>query len=161
VSLIEDQSRLVERLATSIGKENVISAKNPRERRTFIEIKADSLRDAVTYLKEKEDFEHISTITGLDTGQDLELIYHLTKRDLILNLKLRVPYERPIVKSISDILNGAILYEREIHDLIGVIPEGHPNLKPLVLPEHWPEGVHPLLKKWDLESIKKKINGEE
>lgn len=130
MSLIENQSKLVERLASSIGKENVISAKNPRERRTFIEINADSLRDAVTYLKEKEDFEHISTITGLDTGQDLELIYHLTKRDLILNLKLRVPYERPVVKSISDILNGAILYEREVHDLIGVIPEGHPNLKP-------------------------------
>ena len=151
----------MERLKSSIGKDNVIDSKIPRERRTFVEIKADSLRDAVTHLKEKEGFEHISTITGLDTRQDLELIYHLTKRDSILNLKVRVPYEKPIVKSISDILNGAILYEQEIHDLVGVVSEGHPNLKPLVLPENWPEGVHPLLKKWDLESIKKKINGEE
>ena len=31
-------------------------------------------------------------------------------------------------------LRAAFWYEREIHDLFGVIPDGHPRLEPLVLP---------------------------
>lgn len=158
MSLMEEHKRFLERFVTFLGEGNVIESKIPRERRIFVLIKVDKLRDAVTYLRDNEGFTHISTITGLDRGEDIEVIYHLTKKDLSINLKVRVPYDKPVVPSITDILNGAVLYEREIHDLVGVVPEGHPNLKPLVLPEHWPEDVHPLLKKWDLDSIRKKID---
>jgi Ni,Fe-hydrogenase III large subunit/Ni,Fe-hydrogenase III component G len=37
-------------------------------------------------------------------------------------------------------------YEREINDLFGIKPVGHPDLRPLVLHENWPEGVFPLRK---------------
>ena len=160
MSLIEEHNRVIEGLASFIGRESVIESRIPRERRAFVVIRAEKLRDAVSYLKEKEGFEHVSTITGLDRGEDIEVIYHLTKKDLSLALKVRVPYDKPVVQTISDILNGAVLYEREIHDLLGVVVEGHPNLKRLILPENWPEDVHPLLKKWDLDSIRKKIDGE-
>ena len=48
--------------------------------------------------------------------------------------------------TITDIIPGALLYEREIHDLFGVKFEGHPNLEPLILPEDWPRDVHPMCK---------------
>ena len=44
---------------------------------------------------------------------------------------------------------AAAWYEREIYDMFGIKPEGHPDLRPLVLHETFPEGYHPLLKSVD------------
>ena len=35
-------------------------------------------------------------------------------------------------------------FEREIHDLFGLVPEGHPDLRRLALHQFWPEDYHPL-----------------
>ena len=43
--------------------------------------------------------------------------------------------------ALSPALGAAFWYEREIHDLFGVVPDGHPRLEPLILPlldEHAP-----------------------
>ncbi|HKQ64065.1 MAG TPA: NADH-quinone oxidoreductase subunit C [Methylomirabilota bacterium] len=39
---------------------------------------------------------------------------------------------------------AASRFEREIHDLFGLVPEGHPDLRRLALHQYWPEGYHPL-----------------
>ncbi len=39
---------------------------------------------------------------------------------------------------------AASRFEREIHDLFGLVPEGHPELRRLALHQFWPEGYHPL-----------------
>lgn len=161
MSLMEDHERLVEELAAFLGAENVLESKIPRERRVFVTINRGKLRDAVEYLRENEGLAHITTITGLDAGETIDVLYHLTKKDLNLSLRVKLPTVDPVVDSISDILNGAPLYEREIHDMLGVVPRGHPDLKRIILPDDWPEGVHPLLKKWSLEKIKEEIDREE
>lgn len=53
--------------------------------------------------------------------------------------------ERPIFPSITPALPAAHWYEREVQDLLGLIPEGHPDPRPLVL-HHWPKGYYPLRK---------------
>jgi len=72
-------------------------------------------------------------------------------------LKVEVPVKQPVLPTITPIVPGAILYEREVHELLGVVFSGHPNLSPLILPEDWPEGVYPLRKEWTHEEIKKKM----
>jgi Ni,Fe-hydrogenase III component G len=161
MSIIEENQKTVERLVEVIGNENVLETKIPRERRATIRIKTEKLREAVTYLKEKEGLFHLATISGVDLGDEREIVYHLNKKDLILNLKVRVPASNPVVPSITSIINGAILYEREVNDLIGVYPEGHPNPKRLVLSDDWPDGINPLLKKWDINSLRKAVDGVE
>jgi Ni,Fe-hydrogenase III component G len=52
----------------------------------------------------------------------------------------------PEFPSLTPLLPAAAWYEREIHDLFGLVPLGHPDLRPLVLHEHWPSGCHPLRK---------------
>jgi Ni,Fe-hydrogenase III component G len=161
MSIIEENQKTVERLVEVIGNENVLETKIPRERRATIRIKTEKLREAVTYLKEKDGLFHLATISGVDLGDEREIVYHLNKKDLILNLKVRVPASNPVVPSITSIINGAILYEREVNDLIGVYPEGHPNPKRLVLSDDWPDGINPLLKKWDINSLRKAVDGVE
>ncbi len=160
MSVLEENEKVVERLEKFLGPENVLEARVPRPRRAFVTMKLDKLREAAKYLRDEEGLKHISTISGVDLGGELEVVYHLRKKDLSLSLKVTVPADNPVVPSITDILNGATLYEREIHDLLGIVPEGHPNLKRLILPDDWPEGVHPLRKEWDVQSLRERVDGE-
>lgn len=56
----------------------------------------------------------------------------------------------PVFPSIALRLPAASLYEREVKDMFGLVPEGHPDTRPLTLHEHWPEGVFPLRKDFEL-----------
>jgi len=60
------------------------------------------------------------------------------------------PHEFP---SLTPLLPAAAWYEREIHDLFGLTPVGHPDLRPLVLHDSWPQGCYPLRK--DFKKIPK------
>lgn len=60
--------------------------------------------------------------------------------------------------SVSRICPSAKMFEREINDLFGLVPDGHPDLRPLMLyPENWDRCVYPLRKDYDgrLPEIKK------
>lgn len=65
---------------------------------------------------------------------------------VLLCLLAHVPEGNPRIGSISPDVPAANWSEREIRDLVGIVPEGHPTPKRLVLPDGWPEGVHPLRK---------------
>jgi len=133
LSYNEENRKTIDNLAEAIGKENVLDVKLPKDRRAYVTIKTAKLRDAVSYLKEKEGLFHLATITGVDLGEEREVNYHLNRPNLLLTIKVRVSGDKPVVPSITDIINGAILYEREIKDLLGIYPEGHPNPKRLLL----------------------------
>ena len=55
--------------------------------------------------------------------------------------------------SITPHIHAAKWYEREIRDMFGLIPVGHPDMRRLVRHEHWPKGSHPLKKdfQWNTE----------
>jgi Ni,Fe-hydrogenase III component G len=161
LSYNEENLKTLERFTDFIGKENILEVKTPKDKRIFTRVKIDKLRYSITYLKEKEGLFHLATISGTDLGDEREMNYHLNRPNLIFTVKVRVSADKPVVPSITDIINGAVLYEREVHDLLGVFPEGHPNPKRLLLAEEWPEGIHPLLKKWDVKSLRKAVDGEE
>jgi Ni,Fe-hydrogenase III large subunit len=59
---------------------------------------------------------------------------------------VEVPGDDPRFGSLATISYPASLYEREIHDLFGIVPEGHPDLRPIVKHGFWPEDYHPLRK---------------
>ncbi len=63
-----------------------------------------------------------------------------------LTLRVSVPYARPVIPSICEILPYATLYEREAIEMFGATFRGTPNTDHFVLPEDWPGGVYPLRK---------------
>ena len=50
-------------------------------------------------------------------------------------VRTRVPRAQPELPTISTVFPGANWHERETHDFFGIRFLGHPNLKPLLLPE--------------------------
>ena len=139
-----EESEVIERMKDVLG-EDLVEAMFPRKRRVFVQVRKKALIKAVKHLV-KEGFVHLSTITGVDLGDEIELIYHLNRGGIELSLKTRVVKDKPTIPSITSIIPGATLYEREVYEMFGVIFEGHPNLSHLLLPEDWPEGVYPLRK---------------
>jgi Ni,Fe-hydrogenase III large subunit/Ni,Fe-hydrogenase III component G len=61
--------------------------------------------------------------------------------------ELHVPLDRarPAVPSLARLSFPAGRFEREMHDLYGVVPENHPLPRRLVRHFHWPRGWHPML----------------
>lgn len=62
----------------------------------------------------------------------------------------RVSVERPVVPTLFELFAGADWQEREQYDLVGVIFEGHPDLRRLMMPEDW-DG-HPLRKDYAIDT---------
>jgi NADH-quinone oxidoreductase subunit C len=74
-------------------------------------------------------------------------LYSLPNR-VRVRLKTGVNDGEP-VPSLVPIWNGANWLERECYDMFGIVFEGHPNLKRMLLPDDWSEG-HPLRKDYPL-----------
>lgn len=86
---------------------------------------------------EQLDFNYLRCLSVVDYKTYFEVVYHLwslAKRHKAV-VKVRVPYEDAKTPSVIPVYRGADWYEREGHDLFGLMFEGHPNLKPLLLYE--------------------------
>ena len=150
---------IVERLQSHF-KSDVLEVRVPRARRIFLRVKTTSFKEAIRYAILELGFSHLSSITGIDLGGEIELIYHLAYRNATeLSLIIRVPKGDALVPTISDLMPNSALYEREVHDLMGVRFDGLSDLSPLLLPDGWPKEIYPLRKEYtfsDLHEIKLK-----
>lgn len=76
-------------------------------------------------------------------GQELVSFYHLLKigDDVTdpeeVRIKVFLPRENPVVPSVYWIWKAADWQERECYDMFGIVYEGHPNLKRILMPEDW------------------------
>lgn len=60
--------------------------------------------------------------------------------------QLRLPLEDAAYASVTPHVPAAHWDEREVRDLLGIVPQGHPDPRRLVLHERYPKGYHPLRK---------------
>lgn len=120
-----------------------------RDRRIFAEVPPVNFREVFDYAVKNLDFKFLCTMTGLDEGDNLSFVYHITRQDgIVLNLKTSVPKNNPVIRTITDAFKGAEIYEREVMDLLGAKVDGLPEGKRYPLPDDWPEGEYPLRKDW-------------
>ena len=131
--------------------EQITEVKIPRERRMFVQVPLPLVKQVIEYLKQDLGMSHITTITAIDVGEDIEVLYHFFCQGLTLSLRTFVPKANPVIDTITPIMPGAILYEREIQDLLGLKVKEHPDPRRLVLPEDWEEGVYPLRKDYKVK----------
>jgi NADH:ubiquinone oxidoreductase subunit C len=94
--------------------------------------------------------DHLIQITAVDNSKTLELIYNLTgPHDIVLSIAVELPRDKPEIMTTADIMPPAGIYERQIHDLMGIEFKGNPNMKRIILNEDWPSNEYPLRKDWE------------
>jgi len=86
-------------------------------------------------------------LRGLDPGGGLAAEEVLSiPRGPLVRLRAMLPADRPTLPSITTLVAAAQWDEREAHDLLGIVPAGHPDLRPLVIHEPIPGLAYPLRK---------------
>ncbi len=113
-------------------------------------VDSNMLTDVAKTLHDEEQFDYLSSITGVDYLPDnkLETVYHLFRTGGGPGevLKSRVPRDAAVLPSLTSIYPGAEFQEREIWDLFGIRFDGHPDLRRILLWEGF--SGHPLRKDW-------------
>lgn len=117
-------------------------------------IKAENIVPALTLLRDKYDFELLSALTAIDYWPQLlprfHVIYQLTSLARNLSLQLRVPLAdgHPHIPTATGVYEVANWRERELIDMFGIIADGHPDPRRILMPEGT-QG-HPLRKDFPL-----------
>jgi NADH-quinone oxidoreductase subunit C/D len=142
---------------------NIFGAAAIREQRTRDEfptvwVPPDRITDVLRHLKTQADrpFRMLYDLTAIDErvrvfrdGQpqcDYTIVYHLLSFDRNEDIRIKSPASgaSPSHPSVVDVFPAANWYEREVWDMFGVVFDGHPNLRRILMPDTW-KG-HPLRK---------------
>lgn len=147
------EASVISRISETLGKNRIKSIQSPRERRVNLEIEKAELKDVASILK-NEGFHHLSTITAQEDSEVVEVIYHLSDGGNVVNMRVALPLNDTSLPTLTDVYPGAVLYEQEVNELMGVEFLGHPSMGRLILPEQWPRGSY-LLRKDKGEPLEK------
>jgi len=159
INKLEAEEDIVKRLTERFS---YITASIQRMRRVWAETPRERFIEALTYLRDELEFNSLCTVTGLDMGDQYQLIYHLARKDgIMLSLKENAPKSDPVFDTGTDLYKGGVLYELEARNLLGLTIHGIPDDIRYPLPDNWPEGQYPLRKEWKPLSDKEvKKDGE-
>lgn len=139
-------------------KNDIIEFFDKSPKRVYIEIKPESITRLAKFIF-KDLGARFNIASGMDVRYHMEILYHFTieDMDLVISLRVKLPKTKLEIESLASMFEGANWIEREIHEILGINFKGHPDLRRLLLPEDWPEGIYPLrrdYKEWDEEAIR-------
>lgn len=144
MTLPEIAEKLNEKLPGAVTEVKAEGVPNP-----FLKISAGLITAVGGFLREDPglQFDYLMCLSGVDYGKGmLGVVYHLysmTHRHR-LTVKVDVPADKPELDSVSGIWPSANWHEREAFDMYGIVFNGHPDLRRILLPEDYPG--HPLRK---------------
>src|ERR1044072_6651368 len=112
---------------------------------TTIILPREHIATACSYLKSSAglEFNFLADVCGFDRRPEeeprFEVNYHLfsTTKHHRVRLKVLLNEDDAHVPSVTDIWRTANWHERETYDLFGVIFDGHPDLRRILLPDDW------------------------
>jgi NADH-quinone oxidoreductase subunit C len=124
--------------------DSILDTEFHRGRATLVANPAN-IRDVVEHLQNK-GYTMIASLHGVDYYPHeprLGVLYEMLDRRRVdrISIKARVHTEHPHIDSVVDLFPGANYPEREVYDMFGVVFDGHPDLRRILMPEDY-EG-HP------------------
>lgn len=138
--------RMMAWLAAALGEgiaELVPATSKDGPREPSLRVRSSSIREALTFLRDdpRAHFDFLANLTAIDwPGRaSVEVVYHLVSYAHGHELAVRVdlPRERPSLASVVSLYPVADWLEREQYDLLGVVFEGHPDLRRILMPDDW------------------------
>ena len=147
----EDVDRIVERFGETL------LAAGEHAGQQVVYVAPEDLRTVVEFVKndDKLAYEALVDVSSVDRAQlpittgdaRFHTVYQLRSYTRKKHLMLVCPLENsdtPTAPSLTPIFAGANWPEREVWDLMGIRFDGHPDMRRILMPEHWP--YHPLRK---------------
>jgi Ni,Fe-hydrogenase III component G len=109
---------------------------------SYYRIRLDDLEGALALLQ--EEGARLSTITGKDARDHLEVLYHFAIWGELHTVIIDLPYDQPDIPTITSHFANALLYERELIGLLAINVIGIPDARPLELPPKYTDPTAPL-----------------
>lgn len=147
----ERYQQLADALAKAFDGVDFAPAYNAADGFLYINVPRDRWLEIARHLRDEIGLNYLRALSGVDWTDRLQVVYHLTrvesggKADLLVGVHVDVDREEATCPSVVDIWPTADYNEREAFDLFGIRFEGHPNLRRILLPDHW-QGGYPLRK---------------
>jgi NADH-quinone oxidoreductase subunit C len=109
--------------------------------KAYLTVSAASIRETLEWLRAK-GYNFLASVHGVDyfpTEPRLGVHYELLDMTEVdrLTVKVRVPSEDPHVPSVTEAWPTADHQEREVFDMFGVVFDGHPDLRRILMPEDY------------------------
>jgi NADH-quinone oxidoreductase subunit C len=134
---------VAQRVRDQLGDEAVAGTAFHRERAT-LEVAPSAVHEVLAYLKadDEEPYPLLMSVHGCDYLPDeprFGVHYELLsmERTERLSVKTRVGLEDCNVPTVVDLFPAANFQEREVYDMFGVVFDGHPDLRRILMPEDY------------------------
>ncbi|HEX2233236.1 MAG TPA: NADH-quinone oxidoreductase subunit C [Thermoleophilaceae bacterium] len=134
---------IAQRVRSAVGDEAVTGTLFYREQAT-LEADPGSLREVLEYLRDRDEepWPLLASLHGCDYLPDeprLGVHYQLLsmERQDRLNVKTRLGVDDPRLPTVVDLFPTADFQEREVYDMFGVVFDGHPDLRRILMPEDY------------------------
>ncbi|MBA2702636.1 MAG: NADH-quinone oxidoreductase subunit C [Blastocatellia bacterium] len=147
VTIDPTQNSTSSSLATALQRVNAgwITSTNLTFGETTLTVPREHIVSLCSHLKTAPDaqFDFLADICGADRGVEeeprFEVNYHLfsTTKHHRLRLKVVLTEEDAHVPTVTGVWRTANWHERETFDLFGIIFNGHPDLRRILLPDDW------------------------
>jgi NADH-quinone oxidoreductase subunit C len=113
-------------------------------RAATLDVAPGSVRDVIAYLRDEDEepWERLMSVHGVDYLPEeprLGIHYELLSMERTdrLNVRTRVGIDAPRVPSVVDLHPTANFQEREVFDMFGVVFDGHPDMRRILMPEDY------------------------
>ncbi len=154
---MSDSDNIVQGLNSRFG-EQTFTVQPTADRIPTLWVSEERIGEVLAFLKSgvRQPYRTLFDLTAVDERtranrrdlpeSDFTVVYHLLSYDRNADVRLKVPLkgEHPTLRTITGLWPSANWYEREAWDMFGVIFDGHPNLRRILMPTTW-KG-HPLRK---------------
>jgi NADH-quinone oxidoreductase subunit C len=134
---------IAQRVRDKVGDEAVTGTVFLRGQGT-LEVAPASVRDVLAYLKDDDDepWTILMSVHGCDYLPDeprLGVHYQLLSMERTdrLNVKTRLGVDDPHLPTVIDLFPTADFQEREVYDMFGVVFDGHPDMRRILMPEDY------------------------
>lgn len=105
-----------------------------------IDIHSEKNYEILMALKEL-GLDYLNCLSAIDriASNELEVVYNLSSLSLPTKVlvRVRIPREDPIIRSVASLWGTADWHEREAFDMMGIRFDGHPDLRRILLSEDW------------------------
>jgi NADH-quinone oxidoreductase subunit C len=109
-----------------------------------LEVAPAAVHDVLGFLRDSEDepWPHLMSVHGCDYLPDeprLGVHYQLLSMERVdrLNVRTRLGAEEPRLPTVVDLYPTADYQEREVYDMFGVVFDGHPDMRRILMPEDY------------------------